>query len=240
MPVYQLINEVIFPPPCHAEPDGLLAVGGDLSPERLLLAYASGVFPWYSDNDPILWWSPDPRFILYPNELKVSRSLEKTIRKGKFEVTIDRDFDNVITNCAQVRVKKGEGTWITDDMRSAYCHLHEMGYAHSVESWHNGILVGGLYGVSLGRCFFGESMFSLMTDASKVAFVSLGKELAKRDFELIDCQMPSDHLISFGARGIGRDLFIKGLEKGGVNPAALHNKGDFPVCINDKKNNEDV
>lgn len=240
MPVYQLIDEAIFPPPSHAEPDGLLAVGGGLSPERLLLAYASGIFPWYSSNDPILWWSPDPRFILYPNELKVSKSLEKTIRKEKFEVTIDRDFYNVITNCAQVRVKKGEGTWITDEMRSAYCQLHEMGYAHSVESWHNGILEGGLYGVSLGRCFFGESMFSLMTDASKVAFVLLVKELAKRDFELVDCQMPSDHLISFGARGIGRDLFIKGLENGGVNPADLYNKGDFPISINDKKNNEDV
>jgi len=231
MPVYRLIDEALFPPPCHADPDGLLAVGGDLTPERLLLAYASGIFPWYNDDDPILWWSPDPRCILEPEGLKVSRGLEKTLRKGTFEVTIDRDFSRVIRSCAQVRLEKGVGTWINEELISAYCRLHAMGFAHSVESWHEGALAGGLYGVSLGRCFFGESMFSLVSNASKVAFVSLVRELEKRHFELIDCQMPSDHLTSLGATVIPRDLFIKRLSRGGVSPLVRQDRGDFPFRI---------
>ena len=228
MPVYQLINEPIFPPLSHADPDGLLAVGGDLTPERLLLAYTSGIFPWYNNNDPILWWSPDPRFILDPGMLKISGSLEKTIRKQKFEVTVDKVFHQVIRNCARLRINNGEGSWITDEMRSAYCHLHEIGFAHSVESWYQGRLVGGLYGICLGRCFFGESMFSLVSDSSKVAFALLVRELEKRNFELVDCQMPSDHLKSLGAKGIGRDIFIQRLLRGGVLPSIFPNKGDFP------------
>lgn len=238
MPVYHLIDEAIFPPPCHADPNGLLAVGGDLSPERLLLAYASGIFPWYDSNDPLLWWSPDPRCILEPKELRVSRRLHKTLRKGIFDVTIDRAFPQVINSCAKVRLENGVGTWLNDEMISAYCRLHDMGFAHSVESWHKGTLAGGLYGVSLGRCFFGESMFSLVSDASKVAFSCLVRELEKRDFELIDCQMPSDHLKSLGAKVIPRDMFLKRLEKGGVIPSVQQDRGDFPARISGYKMEE--
>lgn len=231
MPVYQLIKEAIFPPLSHAEADGLLAVGGDLSSNRLLLAYSSGIFPWFNENNPILWWSPDPRFIIDPEKIIVSKSLEKTMRKKKFEVTIDKAFSQVIENCAQLRITKGDGTWITDGMKSAYCRLHELGYAHSVESWYNGSLVGGLYGISLGKCFFGESMFSLVSDASKVAFTLLVRELEKLNFELVDCQMPSDHLKSLGARGIARDLFIKRLLMGGVVPTVSPERGVFPSTL---------
>lgn len=228
MPVYRLISEPIFPPPSYAEPDGLLAVGGDLTPERLLLAYSSGIFPWFNEGDPILWWSPDPRFIIEPSELKVSRSLEKTLKKGKFDITYDRAFREVIEGCAEARVKDGPGTWITDEMMDVYCRLHEMGYAHSVESWYEGELAGGLYGVLLGRCFFGESMFHTVTDASKVAFVSLVRRLQESNFELIDCQMPSDHLKSLGASGIKREVFLERLVRGGVVPGTEQNKGCFP------------
>lgn len=228
MPIYELIEDPIFPPLSHAEPDGLLAVGGDLSVERLLLAYSSGIFPWFNEDDPILWWSPDPRFILNPGDLKVSRSLDKTIKQGRFEVRVDSSFERVIRSCGDTRKGDGEGgTWITEDMIAAYCSLHELGFAHSVESWYGGDLVGGLYGVSLGSCFFGESMFTTMSNASKVAFVTMVRGLKGLDFELIDCQMPSEHLESFGAFGIPRDLFLQRLSKGGVSPTIDHEPGRF-------------
>jgi len=208
MPIHLLTDELIFPPVHLAIPEGLLAVGGDLSPERLLLAYQSGIFPWYSDDDPILWWSPDPRLVLYPDELKISRSLKKTIRKARYRVTMDTHFLHIIESCAQTRKKCGKGTWITHDMLQAYTRLHRMGYAHSVETWYQDNIVGGLYGVSLGRCFFGESMFSTMSDASKVALVTLRNFLRDHKFDLIDCQLPTDHLIRMGAREISRDDFI--------------------------------
>ena len=225
MPFYELIEEPIFPPPSHAEPDGLLAVGGDLSAERLLLAYSSGIFPWFNEDDPILWWSPDPRFILDPKDLKVSRSLEKTIRQGRFEVRVDTAFKEVMMACGDMR-KEG-GTWITEAMIKAYCYLHELGFAHSVEAWHEGELVGGLYGICMGRCFFGESMFTNVSNASKVAFVTMVRELERLEFELVDCQMPSGHLKSLGAVGIPRHIFLERLVRGGVLPSVEQQPGRF-------------
>lgn len=226
MPVYQLIDQPVFPPPELAEPGGLLAVGGDLSPQRLLLAYSMGIFPWFNEQDPILWWSPDPRCIFEPAELKVSRSLAKVLRQGGFTVTFDRAFAGVIDACAELR-RHGEGTWITAEMRQAYCRLHQMGYAHSVEAWRAGELAGGLYGVCLGRCFFGESMFHRVADASKVALVTLARHLQAQDFELIDCQLPSPHLASLGAREIPREEFLRRLRRGGVVPSTMPPPGAF-------------
>ena len=203
-------------------------MAGVLSTERLLLAYSSGIFPWFNEDDPILWWSPDPRFILNPNDLKVSRSLEKTIRQGIFEVKVDSAFERVIRYCGDTRKGEGEaGTWITEDMIKAYCRLHELGFAHSVESWYEGDLVGGLYGVSLGNCFFGESMFTRMSNASKVAFVTMVRALKGLNFELIDCQMPSGHLESLGAAGIQRHIFLERLVQGGVLPSVDQVPGRF-------------
>jgi leucyl/phenylalanyl-tRNA--protein transferase len=189
------------------EPDGLLAIGGDLSPSRLLRAYRQGIFPWYNSDQPILWWSPDPRTVLYPPSLKISRSLHKTLRKNIFTVTADAAFCRVIQYCAAPR-STGGGTWLTDDMVEAFCRLHTMGYAHSVESWYQGELVGGLYGLSLGRIFFGESMFARRSDASKVAFVRLVEHLQQWGYVLIDCQVASAHLRSLGATSIPRRDFI--------------------------------
>lgn len=202
-------NNPLFPDVEQAltEPDGLLAVGGDLSPERLLEAYRRGIFPWYSEDQPVLWWSPNPRSVLFPEKLKISRSLNKTIKKQIFTVTLDTAFRDVITVCAQPR-KDDAGTWITPDMIEAYCTLFEQGHAHSVESWHEGKLVGGLYGIAIGKVFFGESMFSKKTDASKVAFVKLVQQLKAWGFELIDCQIQSEHLDSLGAENIPRRHFI--------------------------------
>jgi len=196
-----------FPPPEMAEENGLLAVGGDLSEKRLLLAYSLGVFPWYSAGSPILWWSPDPRLILIPEELRVSRSLRQIIKKGIYSVTMDVAFDMVIGNCAAGRGRKEEGTWITDEMIKAYNRLHELGYAHSVEVWRDGSLVGGLYGVAMGAVYFGESMFSEMKDASKVALVKLVGYLIEKGYQLIDCQVPTEHLISMGAKEVSREEF---------------------------------
>ncbi len=196
-----------------ATKEGLLAVGGDLSPERLLLAYRKGIFPWFSAEDPILWWSPNPRMVLYPEELRISRSLKKTLRKTILTASLDTHFEAVIHSCAQTRIQSGEGTWLTAEMIESYIRLHRMGYAHCVETWHNGELVGGLYGVALGRCFFGESMFSTMTDASKVALVQLVNHVKKLKFKFIDCQLPTDHLKSLGARSIPRSSFLKELKK---------------------------
>lgn len=213
MPIFRLSKDVIFPPPELAGPEGLLAVGGDLSPERLLLAYKTGIFPWYADDDPILWWSPDPRMVLYLDELKISRSLARTLRRGKFQVTFDKDFRSVITACASTRGKNRDGTWITDEMLEAYVQLHEMGYAHCVETRHENKIVGGLYGISLGRAFFGESMFSAMSDASKVALVHLRDFLKSKHFDFIDCQLPTEHLMRLGARELDRDQFMKQLKQ---------------------------
>ena len=214
MPVYLLTEELLFPPPHLAEEGGLLAVGGDLSEERLLLAYSSGIFPWYSDDEPILWWSPDPRLVLYPNELNVSGSLRKVLRKGTFHVTLDTAFPQIITACASIR----ESTWIVDDMIHAYCRLHESGYAHSVEVWQDGELAGGLYGVSLGRCFFGESMFSRRSNASKVALYHLVEHVKALHFDLIDCQVTSDHLLRLGAREIPRRQFLAEIKQSLKSP----------------------
>ena len=189
------------------DPNGLLAAGGDLSAERLMTAYRRGIFPWYSEEQPILWWSPDPRAVLFPDELKVSRSLRKTLRQARFRISVDTAFTAVIDACSAPR-RHDRGTWITPEMREAYRHLHSLGQAHSVECWHGSELVGGLYGVSLGRVFFGESMFSRMSDASKVALA----HLRDMDFALIDCQVPSEHLANLGAREIPRDSFLRLLD----------------------------
>lgn len=198
------------------EPDGLLAVGGDLSIERLTSAYQKGIFPWYSEGQPILWWSPDPRMVLEPKNIKVSRSLAKTIRKKIFHITFDQNFRDVITACSEARLEKGKvqsETWILDEMIEAYVKLHEAGFAHSVECWQDDKLVGGLYGIALGKVFFGESMFSRVTDASKVAFVALAKQLNEWNFKLIDCQVYTSHLESLGAGMISRKQFISLLDQ---------------------------
>lgn len=230
MSIYRLIEEVIFPHPKLAREDGLLAVGGDLSPERLLLAYSNGIFPWYSEEEPILWWSPDPRFVLFPEEIKISKSMEKLIKKGTYKVTYDTCFREVIYNCGKLREEK-EGTWITAEMLEAYCELHELGYAHSVEIWYEGELVGGLYGVSLGKCFFGESMFSKMSNTSKMALIILAKDLLEKNFLLIDCQVYTKHLESMGAVEIPRVEFLKLLKKGLSNDTLkekwTYNKNNF-------------
>lgn len=227
MPVYHLIDQPVFPPPEVAEPGGLLAVGGDLSTPRLLLAYSMGIFPWFNEGDPILWWSPDPRCILEPAELKVSRSLAKVLRRQEFSVTYGRDFAGVIDACAERR-RQEEGTWITAGMREAYIRLHHLGYAHSVEVWRQGELAGGLYGVCLGRCFFGESMFHRVANASKVALAELARHLYSRQFELIDCQLPTAHLASLGARTIPREEFLRRLRRGRVAPSTMPPPGAFP------------
>jgi len=213
VPVFLLTDKIAFPPPHLASKEGLLAVGGDLSRKRLLLAYRMGIFPWFSDNEPILWWSPDPRLVLYPHEIKISKTLKKIIRKGIFKVTMDTAFVQVINQCAQIRLQNNQGTWIVDDMIDAYCKLHEAGFAHSVEAWYRGDLAGGLYGVSLGRCFFGESMFTRISNASNVALVKLVEYLNALCFDMIDCQLTTRHLIRFGAREIPRVKFLKQLEE---------------------------
>ena len=213
MPVFTLSDRLSFPPPHLAIKEGLLAVGGDLSVERLLMAYRSGIFPWYSAGEPILWWSPDPRLVLYPDELRISKSLQKVIKRKSFDITYDLDFESVIQGCAEAKRAYGEGTWITDEMKAAYCELHHHGHAHSVEAWQEDKLVGGLYGVSIGRAFFGESMFSRVSNASKVAFVSLVAKLRQNNVSLIDCQVRTDHLIRFGAREVPRKVFLEQLSK---------------------------
>ena len=214
MPVYQLISDIpLFPPTEEAEDDGLLAVGGDLSKERLLTAYRQGIFPWYEVGQPILWWSPNPRLVLFPEELKISRSLRKALRKHEFEIRFDSSFENVIKACADVRTDQGKGPWIIPEMQKAYTELHQQGYAHSVESWLNGELVGGLYGISLGQCFFGESMFSTVNDSSKVALVALAEFSKQVGIKIIDCQMTTQHLLSLGAQEIDRKSFLSKLNQ---------------------------
>ncbi len=203
-----------FPPLAQAlaHPNGLLAAGGDLSVARLLDAYKHGIFPWFGKGDPILWWSPDPRMVLFPKEFKLSHSLRKTLHKGQFEVRTDSALEQVMRACAAPR--KGEiGTWIVEEMIAAYCELYRQGYAHSVEVWMEGELVGGLYGVAIGRMFYGESMFSRRSDASKIALAHLARQLERWNFGMIDCQMHTPHLASLGAREIPRDEFIARLQE---------------------------
>jgi leucyl/phenylalanyl-tRNA--protein transferase len=209
MPVEILNEEIRFPDPSLSDKDGLLAYGGDLSSERLLLAYANGIYPWFTEDSPILWWSPDPRMILIPGEFKKSRSLAQTIRRGNFEISFDEDFKSVIKNCAEGSRRDEAGTWITPEMISAYVNLHEMGYAHSVETYMNGKLAGGLYGISLGKAFFGESMFHLERDASKVALSALVDRCLEWDFHFIDAQQRTEHLRSLGAKPIARSSFLE-------------------------------
>lgn len=213
MPVFQLEKDPVFPHPDLAEKSGLLAIGGDLSPERLIQAYANGIFPWYSKGDPILWWSPDPRMVLYPDRFKASKSLRKTIRTGVFSVSFDAEFNSVIHACARIPRKGQPGTWIVPEMIDAYIRLHELGYAHSVEVYLEGKLAGGLYGISLGRVFFGESMFFTERDASKVALYHLVERLKSLDFQLIDAQVETDHLRSVGAINIPRKEFLIQLQE---------------------------
>jgi leucyl/phenylalanyl-tRNA---protein transferase len=202
-------SDLHFPPVDLSTPEGLLAVGGDLQPERLLEAYRHGIFPWYSDDQPILWWSPDPRTVLFPHDLHISRSLKRSLRPGFFSVTLDRCFRDVMRHCAEPRPQYPDGgTWITAEMLEAYTHLHELGYAHSVETWQKGELVGGLYGVALGGAFFAESMFTRVPDASKVALVSLVRQLQTWGFRIMDCQQSSPHILAFGAEAIPRHEFL--------------------------------
>ncbi|MBI4558654.1 MAG: leucyl/phenylalanyl-tRNA--protein transferase [Candidatus Hydrogenedentes bacterium] len=213
MPVFQLTADLVFPPPSLARHDGLLAIGGDLSERRLLLAYRMGIFPWYSEGEPILWWSPHPRLVLFPEEFHVPRRLGRVIRKGLFRVSVDSAFDEVIECCATVRQPGRESTWITPEMMRAYRKLHRSGYAHSVESWQGENLVGGIYGVSLGRCFFGESMFSLVSNASKVALAALVNLMKEWNFSFLDCQVKTAHMVRLGAREIPRRRFLQLLDK---------------------------
>ncbi|WKN29618.1 leucyl/phenylalanyl-tRNA--protein transferase [Porifericola rhodea] len=207
--LYWLSNDLNFPPVEEAEEWGGIALGGDLSPDRLLLAYCSGIFPWYDEGQPIIWHAPDPRFVMFPERLKVSRSMRPIFNQKKFDITLDTDFRQVITACQQTRRRGQQGTWITDEMLEAYCYLHKLGYAHSVEVWQKGQLLGGLYGVSLGSIFFGESMFSKVSNASKAGFITLVWELQKRGFSLIDSQVHTPHLESMGAEEIPRSDYME-------------------------------
>jgi leucyl/phenylalanyl-tRNA--protein transferase len=217
VPVFRLDKRLAFPPVQLAE-DGLLAVGGDLSPERLLLAYSQGIFPWYEDGQPILWHSPDPRMVLLAGDLQVPRSLRKTMRKGIFRLTLDAAFRDVVEGCASARRSGPPGTWITAAIKEAYTELHRLGVAHSVEAWQGDRLAGGLYGVSLGSAFFGESMFAAAPDASKVALVALVEQLLRWRIDLIDCQVYTDHLARFGAEEWPRRRYLASLKKALTRP----------------------
>jgi leucyl/phenylalanyl-tRNA--protein transferase len=212
MPLFALDKEIIFPPVHLAEPDGLLAVGGDLSTERLLLAYRQGIFPWY-EGQHILWWSPNPRFVLTPATLKVSKSMKQLFKKEAFTFTTNKAFAEVINNCRSIERSGQNGTWITSSMKEAYIRLHKQGFAHSAEVWLNEELVGGLYGIRLGKVFFGESMFSKASNASKYAFISYVHQLQQEEVQLIDCQVYTEHLESLGAHMIARDDFIQRLQE---------------------------
>ncbi len=227
MPIFSLSEELVFPDVELATEDGILAVGGDLSPERLMLAYKRGIFPWFSEENPIIWWAPNPRFILYPNKLKISKSLRTVLNKNEFKVTYDQMFEKVIERCKRVKRKDQEDTWITDDMREAYCELHHLGFAHSVEVWKNEKLVGGLYGISLGKCFFGESMFAEVSNASKVGFAQLVQDLLKEEFVMIDCQVYTDHLASLGAELVDRKEFMHLLRSSLASPTLKGNWNEY-------------
>lgn len=209
--VFRLLDDaLVFPDPSYADTDGLLAVGGDLKPERLLLAYQNGIFPWFSDDDPILWFAPHERCVVFPQKVYVSKSMSKVLRSGVFKITRNQAFPEVIAQCAALPRKDQDGTWITQDMQDAYIRLHELGIAHSLEVWQEDRLVAGLYGIIMGRVFCGESMFSMVSNASKAAFISLCRS---DDFDLVDCQMPNDHLMSLGAEMIPREDYMEILKQ---------------------------
>ncbi len=212
MPIFALDNQLLFPPVELSEPDGLLAAGGDLSPERILLAYRSGIFPWY-EGEHILWWCPNPRFVLFPAELQVSKSMKQVFKKDTFRFTVNQSFPDVIDACRVISRKEQDGTWITAEVKKAYIGLHQKGYAHSAEAWVGDQLAGGLYGIRLGNVFFGESMFSKVSNASKFAFISYVEQLKKEGVRLIDCQVYTEHLESLGARMIPRKDFITLLDQ---------------------------
>jgi leucyl/phenylalanyl-tRNA---protein transferase len=208
MPVFILNNDSLsFPPVSLSEPDGLIAIGGDLSPERLLLAYRKGIFPWY-EGDHILWWSPDPRFVLFPEELRINKNTRALLNKKSFAFTTNKDFPAVIHHCKKIKRPGQEGTWITDEVEKAYCKMHELGYAHSAEAWLDGKLAGGLYGIRLGNVYFGESMFSEVSNASRFAFASYVQQLKEEGVKIIDCQIYTEYLEGFGAKMIPREEFI--------------------------------
>ncbi|RYJ37198.1 Leucyl/phenylalanyl-tRNA--protein transferase [Flavobacterium anhuiense] len=208
--MYYLFNDLYFPPVTEADEEGILAIGGDLSPERLLLAYKSGIFPWFNEGEPILWWAPDPRMVLFFDELAISKSMRKILNKKIFKVTYNKNFKEVILNCQQIKREGQDGTWISDEMIEAYCKLNEEGVAKSVEVWQDDVLVGGLYGIDLGKrkIFCGESMFSKVSNASKTAFIALALYLKKENYKLLDCQVYNPHLESLGCREIDREEFM--------------------------------
>ena len=212
MTIFALPPEPVFPDPAHADADGLLAVGGDLSPRRLLIGYGLGIFPWYSANSPILWWCPEPRLILEPERVHVPTRLERILRQGAFRFTLDAAFERVITACARSPRRGAVGTWIVPEMHAAYCRLHDLGFAHSIEAWQGDELVGGLYGVALGRAFFGESMFYRRPNASKAAFATLARALRDAGYSLFDCQQTTPHMVRFGGFEVMREEFLTRLD----------------------------
>ena len=211
--MFLLSNELYFPPVTEADEEGILAIGGDLSTQRLLLAYRNGIFPWYTDDEPIIWWCPNPRFVLFPDEIKISKSMRAVLKKQTYSFTINNCFNNVIKNCKTINREGQSGTWISEEVIDAYTNLHNLGYALSAETWKNNKLVGGLYGVKMGNIFFGESMFSLSPNASKFAFIQLVKHLKNEGVKLIDCQVYTTHLESLGAKMIDRNDFMRLLEQ---------------------------
>jgi len=228
MEIIYLSDSQQLPNPAYADKSGLLAAGGTLTTKRLIEAYSKGIFPWYSEGEPVLWWSPDPRVILIPDDLHISRKMKVLLKKKVFNVTMNREFENVVEKCSGLR-RSGEGTWITDDMKNAYSELHKAGYAHSVEVWEDDILAGGLYGVSFGEMFFGESMFSLASNSSKFGFIKLTEYLKNKGFLFVDCQVETDHLKSLGAIPLDRNKFLK-LLKEGVDTNGLK-KTKFPSSL---------
>jgi len=210
--MYYLSTHLFFPPVSQANPDGILAIGGDLSSERLILAYKSGIFPWFEDGEPIIWWSPNLRMVLFLDELVVSKSMKNILNQNQFKVTFNQNFREVISSCQKIKRNGQNGTWITNEMIEAFCELHQLGIAKSVEVWQNNTLVGGLYGIDLGTVFCGESMFSVVSNASKVAFIALVKHLESKNYKLLDCQVYNDHLASLGCREIDRTEFMKFLK----------------------------
>ncbi len=225
--MYWLTDELTFPHPKYASSEGLLAAGGDLSPQRILFAYENGIFPWYNEGEPILWWSPSPRFVLYPSEIKVSKSMRQVFRKKDFRISFDQAFEGVIEACAIIPREGQNGTWLTEEMKAAYINLHRLGFAHSVETWQGDQLVGGLYGLSLGNCFFGESMFAKASNASKAALIVLAKTLEKKGFGMIDCQSETKHLTTMGAKFIDQERFLAYLEESKQNRTLRGNWGDW-------------
>jgi leucyl/phenylalanyl-tRNA--protein transferase len=227
MPVFQLNTYPLFPPAHLADESGLLAIGGKLEPDWILMAYENGIFPWFNENEPIMWWSPDPRMVLFPEKLRVTKSMRQLLNRHVFEIKFDTRFSDVISQCGNARRNHRDGTWITPEMQAAYTLLHELGVAHSVEAYNkNGDLVGGLYGLAIGSCFFGESMFSLESNASKAAFITLVNWLKEKNFTLIDCQVASDHLASLGAEEIPRQTFFEWLTKA-LNDDSLKGKWEY-------------